>query len=105
MAFCNHGAVTVDVGAYGDACVTWADRTAAFPRTWLAENEWVTVEGDRITVCGTTVYEVIDWHHRCPGYGPELALSRLISRPPQHGDLETLLNDRMISEPLGNAHG
>lgn len=100
MDLCNHGGVTIEVDEYGSPCVAYAAHTAAFPREWLhaAGPEVATVDGNRITVCGEAVYEVTDWHHRCPGHEhADTALARLVSRPPQAGDVERLLEQALKS--------
>ncbi|SET49365.1 hypothetical protein [Nonomuraea wenchangensis] len=96
MEFCNHDGVTIEWPEYGLPTVTYAAPYTAFPRDWLnaAGLDVAKVEGDRITVLGNVVYEVVDWHHRCSAYGgdAEFAYARLVSRPPQAGDAEKLLN-------------
>ncbi|MGA4989891.1 hypothetical protein [Nonomuraea bangladeshensis] len=95
MEFCNHDGVTIKKPEYGPPYVVDAAPTAAFTRELLvdADRDVFAVEGDRITVCGNVVYQVTDWQHRCPGQGDmDTVLVRLVSRPPQAGDAEKLLN-------------
>ncbi|MGI5274744.1 hypothetical protein ACQEUU_37305 [Nonomuraea sp. CA-218870] len=102
MEFCNHDGVTIESDEYGPPRVVDAAPLAAFPRDWLdsPDPEVLVVDGDRITVCGTTVYEVMDWHHRCSTYGSDAvyAYARLVSRPPQAGDAEKLLNQALTRD-------
>lgn len=100
MDFCNHDSVTIEAGEYGSPRVVDAPPVAAFSRELLNSASWdvFAVEGDRIIACGNVVYEVTDWHHRCPGRrDAEMVLARLVSRPPQSGDVEMLLIDALIT--------
>ena len=102
MEFCNHDGVTIESHEYGPPRIVDAAPYTAFPREWLdsMSPDLVTVDGDRITVCGTVVYEVIDWHHRCSTYGSdaEFAYARLVSRPPQAGDAEKLIKQALTRD-------
>jgi len=82
MAMCGaHDGVDIEQSEYGPLRVLHAAPTAAFSRSLLDEADpaLLTVEGDRITVCGQVVYEVRDWHHHCGGAPEEQVLADLVT--------------------------
>lgn len=82
---CDHDGVDVEAYAVNGEQrlrVLHAAPKAAFdPGIFADHGPDLVVDGDRVTIGGTVVYEVTDWHHRCPGWGGrEFALATLVSR-------------------------